>query len=61
MLSLMKVDVRNIDKNFLYIHNRFWSQVEPELIAELNQDWSFKPDMDMFGYSPTQYFEQLSM
>ena len=32
-----------------------------ELIAELNQDWSFKPDMDMFGYSPTQYFEQLSM
>ena len=47
-------------KKILFI-DRFWSQVEPELIAELNQDWSFKPDMDMFGYSPTQYFEQLSM
>ena len=53
-------DAWHIHKNLFYIL-RFWSQVEPELISELNQDWSFKPDMDMFGYSPTQYFEQLSM
>lgn len=40
---------------------RFWSEVEPELIEDLNQDWSFKPDMEMFGYSPAEYFSQLYM
>jgi len=40
-------------------HERFWSQVEPELVSELNQPWSYKHDFKMMGYSPEQYFAAL--
>ena len=50
--SLLKVAQSNI-------YFRFWSQVDPELVSELNQPWSYKHDFELLGYSPQQYFAAL--
>lgn len=40
---------------------RFWSDVGADMIAELNQPWSYKHDFDMFGYSAQEYFTSIKL
>ena len=40
---------------------RFWSAIEPDLIGELSQPWSFEPDFVMFDYNIEQYLDDLHL
>ena len=31
----------------------------PALVSELEQDWSYKHDLEMLGFSATQYFDSI--
>lgn len=42
-------------------YRRFWSDVGADMIAELNQPWSYKHDFDMFGYSAQEYFTSIKL
>ena len=44
-------------KSFL----RFWSAIEPDLIGELSQPWSYEPDFVMFDYNSEQYLDDLGL
>ena len=46
---------------FIYTTLRFWSDVGADMIAELNQPWSYKHDFDMFGYSAQEYFTSIKL
>ena len=45
----------------LHHHCRFWRGVEAGLVAELNQAWSYKYDLEMLGYSHALYFQGLGL
>ena len=38
---------------------RFWKQVRPEFIHQLNQDWSYKHDFKILGFSMEEYLDNL--
>ena len=40
---------------------KFWSSVNKELIAQLEEPWACKTDFDMFEYSVIQYLEHLGI
>ena len=40
---------------------RFWSAIEPDLIGELSQPWSYEPDFVMFNYNVEQYLDDLGL
>ena len=40
---------------------RFWSAIEPDLIGELSQPWSYEPDFVMFDYNSEQYLDNLGL
>ena len=42
----------------LYIY-RFWSEVDPEIIELIDQPWSYKSDLDMFGYTIKEYLDNI--
>ena len=44
-----------------YSNCRFWRGVEAGLVAELNQAWSYKYDLEMLGYSHALYFQGLGL
>ena len=37
----------------------FWNQVDPELIDQLDQSWSYKTDFEMFEYNVEEYLLQI--
>ena len=39
----------------------FWSRVDPGLVSQLNKDWSYKRDFEMFNYSLLEYFDRLGI
>ena len=39
---------------------KFWDQIDSELIVELNQDWSYKHDLNLFNFSIMDYLSNLS-
>ena len=39
----------------------FWSRVDPGLVSQLNKDWSYKSDFEMFNYSLLEYFDRLGI
>ena len=45
----------------LHQHRRFWRGVEGGLVAEQNQAWSYKYDLEMLGYSHALYFQGLGL
>ena len=45
--------------NFIFL--RFWSAIDPELIGELSQPWSYETDFVMFDYSIEQYLDDMGL
>ena len=46
-----------LNSNFL----KFWIAIEPDLIGELSQPWSYEPDFVMFDYNSEQYLDNLGL
>ena len=40
---------------------RFWAQVDRSLLPLLDQPWSYRHDLQMFGYSLQQYLANLNI
>ena len=40
---------------------RFWAQVDRSLLPLLDQPWSYRHDLQMFGYSLQQYLDNLNI
>ena len=40
---------------------RFWSQVDPMLLPQLNMSWAYKNDFEMFDYSFDQYLQNFNI
>lgn len=38
---------------------KFWSEVDPEIIELIDQPWSYKSDLDMFGYTIKEYLDNI--
>ena len=49
------------NKKGLHHHRRFWRGVEGGLVAELDEAWSYKYDLEMLGYSHALYFQGLGL
>ena len=45
----------------MHHHRRFWRGVEAGLVAELDEAWSYKYDLEMLGYSHALYFQGLGL
>ena len=39
----------------------FWNQVDPELIDQLDESWSYKTDFEMFQYNVEEYLSQIGV
>ena len=39
----------------------FWNQVDPKLIDQLDQSWSYKTDFEMFEYNVEEYLLQIGV
>ena len=39
----------------------FWRDVPAALVTQLEQDWSYKHDLEMLGFSSTQYFDSIQL
>jgi len=39
----------------------FWNQVNPELIDQLDESWSYKTDFEMFQYNVEEYLSQIGV
>ena len=40
---------------------RFWAQVDRSLLPLLDQPWSYRHDLQMFGYSLQEYLDNLNI
>ena len=40
---------------------RFWSAIEPAIIGELSQPWSYEPDFLMFDYNIEKYLDNMGL
>ena len=49
------------EMHFYFFISRFWREISPDLIADLNKPWSYRHDLDMLGYTPQQYFTSIGL
>ena len=40
---------------------KFWSQVSHHLIKQLDEDWAYGIDMQLFGYSVNDFFKSIDI
>ena len=56
-----KIAIYLSSSNDNFILLRFWSAINPELIGELFQPWSYESDFVMFDYSIEQYLDDMGL
>ena len=40
---------------------KFWSQVSQHLIQQLEKDWAYGIDMQLFGYTVNDFFKNIGI